>query len=189
MAFGAPSFLDRSTPAHPPLGSNGFRLIDCAAAIMIVEAQPLTVDYAALSYVWSASTDVQVELKGLDIAKAIHSRMLLLFTQKGLVWECAGMTAHENVRVLPPLSHLPDSTRSGSWAYPGHFERINAQLRCFSGGDDDRHNFAHDETRELHRIRRDFVQYSSRDLTYGTDSLLAFQGIMQMYSSRRPGCP
>ncbi|KAI0126169.1 heterokaryon incompatibility protein-domain-containing protein [Xylariales sp. AK1849] len=146
--------------------------------------------------------------RGWTFQESLLSRRLLVFTSQQLYWNCCGMTAQESVIVPPELSHLPDMSRSGGWAPPGMFDRVDSAmparpttpLRSISRVMKDIGSSVfkytqpyptpasvaspHDNptvltqplAKALREIVADISTYSRRQLTYDSDSLLAFQG-------------
>ncbi|KAI1401334.1 HET-domain-containing protein [Hypoxylon fuscum] len=131
--------------------------------------------------------------RGWTFQEGLLSRRVLVFTDKQLYWNCCGMSEMEGLYIPPKISHLPDMSQQGRWMAPGFFDRASkGSIRSLP--DSDAH-ISKDLTRVgepteqvlwkiFLEICDDIKKYSGRHLTYDSDSLNAFKGIMQMHMAR-----
>lgn len=93
------------------------------------------------------------------------------------------MTAQESVQVPASLSHLPDKSQMGDWMTLGPFH--GSTRSSYAPGTWDKSKVSPKVV--AGKIIRDFVEdiatYTQRTLTYDTDSLSAFKGVMQLYAA------
>lgn len=116
--------------------------------------------------------------RGWTFQEAVLSRRLLIFTDQQLAFECNAMSCFESIRI--PIARLD----------VGYDPRLHRELRAdpemFSKHLKDPDGPALIDMFQFYYLLA-VQNYSPRDLTYDSDSLNAFQGIIQRCSkSRKP---
>jgi hypothetical protein len=115
--------------------------------------------------------------------ESLLSRRLLIFTPDQLYWNCCSMDARETIQIGSQICYTPDKSKMAPWMLPGLFDRL------YRGGmhGDAQLDITDFLLRELNEVARDINGFTRRSLTYDSDSLLAFKGIIQMYLSQGSG--
>lgn len=114
--------------------------------------------------------------RGWTYQEAVLSRRRLVFTDEQLYFECNAMNCWESVHSHLDWLHTNDKSRSHDWIRSGMFGRRAKE------------NFGKLLIDQLPlgevmvRYWSCIEDYSSRDLTFDSDSLQAFQGIIERFS-------
>lgn len=111
-----------------------------------------------------------------------------MFTDIQLYWNCCGMSEMESLYIPAEISHLPDMSQQGRWMAPGIFDRAGKgsvrnipEPNSLTIGLESNENVI----KKIHQeVLSDIGQYTCRQLTYDSDALDAFKGIMQMHRAR-----
>ncbi|KAI1478871.1 HET-domain-containing protein [Daldinia eschscholtzii] len=131
--------------------------------------------------------------RGWTFQEGLLSRRVLVFTSGQLYWNCCGMSERECLYVPPKISHLPDMSEQGGWMTMGLFDRAGkGSIRALPKPDfespESTENVSWPSISAIGKIHReiffDIAEYSGRRLSYDSDSLDAFKGIMQMHRAR-----
>ena len=126
--------------------------------------------------------------RGWTFQEALLSRRVLVFTDIQLYWNCCGMSEMESLYIPAEISHLPDMSQQGRWMAPGIFDRAGKgsvrnipESNSLTIGLESNENVI----KKIHQeVLSDIGQYTCRQLTYDSDALDAFKGIMQMHRAR-----
>lgn len=117
--------------------------------------------------------------RGWTFQEAVLSRRRLVFTNEQMYFECNAMNCWESIYSPLDKLHAKDKSRFGDEVRGGMFGRSTT------------HNFGTlvpDEmklTEVFNQYASAIQDYSSRELTYDSDSLNAFRGIIERYSKHR----
>jgi Heterokaryon incompatibility protein (HET) len=121
--------------------------------------------------------------RGWTYQEAMLSRRRILFTEAEVYFECCGMHCREAVRTSLSLFHRKDMKNFMSWIRPGFFAGAGGISTGWSKGLDAGGPFCE-------RRQRQFVchveNFSTRQLTHDSDSLLALLGILRTFESAVP---
>jgi hypothetical protein len=106
--------------------------------------------------------------RGWTYQEAILSRRYLFFTKQQVYFVCRAMTCQEAVETLPYMSIAPPETRAMT---------TTLSLEIF-GHEKPHRSTSRPQVAYLQNFYSNLVQYKRRQLTYDSDSLNAFKGIL-----------
>ncbi|KAH9906862.1 heterokaryon incompatibility protein-domain-containing protein [Xylariomycetidae sp. FL2044] len=115
--------------------------------------------------------------RGWTFQEAALSRRNLVFTEDQVYFECNAMNCHESLSSNLNKLHIEDKSQFGEYLrgrLVDHTEDVK-----YGHFDESAHTPLH----SLHRFMAMVEQYTARDLTYDTDSLRAFTGIIRKFES------
>lgn len=121
--------------------------------------------------------------RGWTYQEAVLSRRCLVFTDYQTYFECAGMNCHELVLFDLDLMHTPDRSSLHSFLCSGMFAGDSGSTELQSS----RSKRLATGTRFLLRYLTHIKNYSRRSLSFTTDRLKAFAGIMRNLTIPRDG--
>jgi hypothetical protein len=136
--------------------------------------------------------------RGWTYQEGVLSKRLLVFTAHQLYWECKGMTLQESL-IFPASVFHNHAQRSllsrfgtrrslymGRYMRPGMFIGNLGEESTAIISNSSHHTMQMEILRQLdHHIE----EFTKRALSFETDSLLAFQGILQKFLGDRKGSP
>jgi Heterokaryon incompatibility protein (HET) len=106
--------------------------------------------------------------RGWTYQEAILSRRCLFFTKQQVYFVCRAMTCQEAVKTLPYMSIAPPETRAMT---------TTLSLEIF-GHEKPHRSTSRPQVAYLQNFYSHLIQYKRRQLTYDSDSLNAFKGIL-----------
>ncbi|ROT37768.1 HET-domain-containing protein [Sodiomyces alkalinus F11] len=131
--------------------------------------------------------------RGWTYQEGVLSRRCLVVTPEQVYWECRGMAVHESIKLPLPTLHTP-VWPMGVWCFAdymlsgvfrGDMHRTPELQYGFQGkeGDDDDGAAATDAGGRVKSLDGHIRAYTARELKWESDSLNAFLGISNRYSS------
>ncbi|PQE13222.1 Heterokaryon incompatibility protein [Rutstroemia sp. NJR-2017a BBW] len=139
--------------------------------------------------------------RGWTYQEGILSRRRIVFTDHQIYWECQGMATHESINI--PLflddsdeQHMADFMLTGIFKGDAHSggSQSNQDDLVILKDEPYRLDYGFPITRkattraQLRGLNEHIRAFSKREVTYDTDALPAFQGILGMYEDNKSLC-
>lgn len=125
--------------------------------------------------------------RGWTFQEATLSRRRLVFTDQQLYFECNTMSCSESIDLPLDKLHQQDKSKSRDLTRAGIFSRFAPGMRSSEGEYWKRVTSVQTNLDTLKTYGFSVNEYSLRELKYDSDSLNAFQGIIQRYAKlQRP---
>ena len=119
--------------------------------------------------------------RGWTYQEGVLSKRCLVFTERQVYWECAGMVLNESIE--QPVFRDPSGTRMAdcmlSGIFDGDFHRVPELQYGF------KKSAAEAVAEQVTKLDSHIRAFTSRSLSYDSDSLNAFLGVAARYSTDR----